>query len=110
MIENSPGFTVDGTHVDNEMLKVDICGTEDGRQVAWVKVNKDGTVSFLNQEGTTASCSLDNNLKVGSKCSVIDIEPSSSATVASVTKQTSASAPITSQSGASASAEVLSST
>lgn len=50
-------------------MKVDICGTENGEQVAWVTVNKNGTVSFLNREGNTSSCMLENGLKVPSGCS-----------------------------------------
>jgi hypothetical protein len=106
MIEILPGFTVDGSHVDNEMLQVDICGIEDGRQVAWVKVNNDGTVSFSNQQGTIASCSLDNGLKVGSKCSVTDRGPLQSTTATSARRQSSTSNPATSQFGTSTSVKL----
>ena len=51
-------------------MKVDICGTENGERVAWVTVNKNGTVSFLNRQGDTSSCMLENGLKVPSGCSI----------------------------------------
>lgn len=108
-IETLPGFNVNGTQINNETLKLDICGTIDGRQVAWVNVTKDGTVSFLNQQGTTATCSLDDDFNVGSKCSVTDTGPSHSATAVPVSRQTSATTPITSQSGASSSERGVSS-
>jgi hypothetical protein len=106
MIEILPGFTVDGSHVNNEMFQVDICGTEDGRQVAWVKVNNDGTVSFSNQQGAIASCSLDNGLKVGSKCSFTDSEPLQSTTATSARRQSFTLNPITSQFGTSTSVKL----
>lgn len=94
-----PDFTVSG-----EGLKLNICGTEDGQQVAWVDVNKKGTVSFLNQQGNTFSCALDNDFKVDSKCSAASV----STTYA--TSLSSTSTPITSQSRPSTSASSLSST
>lgn len=51
-------------------MTVDICGTENGEQVAWMTVNKNGTVTFLNRQGDTSSCMLENGLKVPSKCSI----------------------------------------
>lgn len=49
-------------------MKVDICGTEDGEQVAWVTVNKNGRVTFLNRQGETSSCILKNGLQIPSSC------------------------------------------
>ncbi|KAJ5146603.1 uncharacterized protein N7515_001167, partial [Penicillium bovifimosum] len=103
-------FNVNGTHINNETLKLDICGTIDGRQVAWVNVTKDGTVSFLNQQGTIGTCSLDDDFNVGSKCSVTETGPSYSATALPVSRQTSATTSITSQPGASSSERGVSST
>ncbi|KAJ5117444.1 hypothetical protein N7448_011076 [Penicillium atrosanguineum] len=54
---------------DPNTLKIDTCRAEDGRQVSWINVNKDSTVSFENQQGDTANCKLNDNLKVGSRCS-----------------------------------------
>ncbi|KAJ5971784.1 uncharacterized protein N7479_001702, partial [Penicillium vulpinum] len=59
-----------GAGFDDKSVKVDICGTENGEQVAWVTVNKNGTVSFLNRQGDTSSCMLENGLKVPSGCSI----------------------------------------
>jgi hypothetical protein len=59
-----------GADSDEKSVKVDICGTENGEQVAWVTVNKNGTVAFLNREGDTSSCMLENGLQVPSKCSI----------------------------------------
>jgi hypothetical protein len=81
------GFAIKGSSVKNQTVKLDICGKEDGRQVAWVNAKKDGTVSFLNQQGTTATCALDDGFNVGSKCSVTDNSLSKSAIRTSVTRQ-----------------------
>lgn len=107
---NMPGFAIHGKHVDREAMKLDICGTENGRQVAWVTVNKDGTIAFLNREGSTASCSLDDDLKVGSKCSVGDIKSSQVTSGVLIQMQASTSTSMTSQSGAPSSADLWSST
>lgn len=95
--ESSLGFAMKGTLVKNETVKLDICGKEDGRQVAWVNVKKDGTVSFLNKQGTTATCALDDGFDVGSKCSVTDNGLSQSAARTSATRQSSIATPTTSQ-------------
>jgi hypothetical protein len=50
------------------MLVLDICGTENGQQAAWVNVNRNGSVFFSNRQGETSNCLLDNGFKVGSKC------------------------------------------
>lgn len=42
--------------------------TEDGHEVAWVAVNKDSSVSFMNIHGHALSCALDNGLQIGSQC------------------------------------------
>ncbi|CAG7933050.1 unnamed protein product [Penicillium olsonii] len=59
-----------GADSDDKAVTVDICGTENGEQVAWMTVNKNGTVTFLNRQGDTSSCMLENGLKVPSKCSI----------------------------------------
>ncbi|KAJ6019451.1 hypothetical protein N7522_001518 [Penicillium canescens] len=59
-----------GAGSDDKSVKIDICGTENGEQVAWVTVNKNGTVAFHNREGDTSSCTLENGLKVPSGCSI----------------------------------------
>lgn len=61
-------FAINGASSDAPFLKLDICGTEDGKQVAWVTVNRNGSVSFVNQQGETAQCVLNDNLKVRSRC------------------------------------------
>ncbi|KAJ5461016.1 uncharacterized protein N7458_002568 [Penicillium daleae] len=108
--KNCSNFAMNGTQVNNETLKLDICGTENGRQVAWVKINRNGAVSFLNQQGTTATCALDDDFNVGSKCSVMDIGQSQSATTIPTTRQISIATPTASQSGASVSTKDSSST
>lgn len=59
---------MNGTSTDVAMLKLDICGAENGQQAAWVNVNRNKSVSFINQQGETSDCVLDNGFKVGSKC------------------------------------------
>ncbi|KAJ5808857.1 hypothetical protein N7474_004984 [Penicillium riverlandense] len=61
-------FYINGTSTDATVLKLDICGTENGGQAAWVTVDKNSSVSFINQQGETSKCVLDNDFKVGSKC------------------------------------------
>lgn len=81
-------------------MKVDICGTENGEQVAWVTVNKNGTVSFLNRQGDTSSCMLENGLKVPSGCSIGNTGSSQTTTPISTASQSSFSTAIgTSTSG-----------
>lgn len=63
-------FAKEMLHHSDRSVKVDICGSENGHQVAWVTVNADGTITFINQQGLTASCILDNGLSVGSQCTV----------------------------------------
>ncbi|KAJ5404023.1 hypothetical protein N7509_003894 [Penicillium cosmopolitanum] len=69
--DDCSNFSINGTSTDAATLKLDICGTENGRQVAWMNVTRgngsDG-VSFRNQQGKEFCCLLDNNFKVGSKC------------------------------------------
>lgn len=58
------------TGTNKELVKVDIYSTEDGKQVAWVTVNKNGRVTFLNRQGETSSCILENSLQIPSSCSL----------------------------------------
>lgn len=81
-------------HSSDRSVKVDICGSEDGHQVAWVTVNVDGTVTFLNQQGLTSSCSLDNGLSVGSQCTVSEITSGHSSTPATANDHSWMSKPL----------------
>ncbi|KAJ5766677.1 uncharacterized protein N7511_004293 [Penicillium nucicola] len=83
-----------GAGSDDKSVKVDICGTENGEQVAWVTVNKNGTVSFLNRQGDTSSCMLENGLEVPSGCSVGNTVSSQATTPISTGSQTSFSTAI----------------
>ncbi|KAJ5483155.1 hypothetical protein N7530_002401, partial [Penicillium desertorum] len=83
-----------GAGSDDKSVKVDICGTENGEQVAWVTVNKDGTVSFLNRQGDTSSCMLENGLKVPSGCSIGNTGSSQTTTPISTGSQSSFSTAI----------------
>lgn len=56
---------------NDNAVKVDIC-LEDGQQAAWVAVNEDTTLSFMNAHGDTLSCMLENGLQVGSRCTIHD--------------------------------------
>ncbi|CAG8282843.1 unnamed protein product [Penicillium salamii] len=73
---------------DNSM-EVDICGTENGERIAWVTVNKNGIVTFLNRMGDTSSCTLENGLQVPSNCSIGNMVSSQSTTPISTTRQSS---------------------
>ncbi|CAG8303315.1 unnamed protein product [Penicillium salamii] len=74
---------------DNNSIKVDICGIEDREHVAWVTVSKNGTVTFLNREGDTSSCTLENGLQVFSNCSISNTVSSQSPTSISTSSQSS---------------------
>ncbi|KAJ5297287.1 uncharacterized protein N7443_008180 [Penicillium atrosanguineum] len=75
---STPFAQLDGKDCsDSGTMKLDICGTKDGQQLAWVDVDKKGTVSFLNIQGDTFTCALDNNFMVGSKCSPASASASS---------------------------------
>ncbi|KAI3112721.1 hypothetical protein CBS147330_9903 [Penicillium roqueforti] len=57
-----------GNRHELNMLKVDVCGTEDGSPVAWIQVNRTGLVTFSNVNGNQSSCVLNDGLKAGSWC------------------------------------------
>ncbi|KAJ9478554.1 hypothetical protein VN97_g13184 [Penicillium thymicola] len=57
-----------GNRHELNMLKVDVCGTEDGSPVAWIQVNRTGLVTFSNINGNQSSCVLNDGLKAGSWC------------------------------------------
>ncbi|KAJ5117854.1 uncharacterized protein N7443_001761 [Penicillium atrosanguineum] len=66
---SAPFAKLDGKDCsDHDTVKLDICGTKDGQQLAWVDVDKKGTVSFLNIQGNTFTCALDNKFMMDSKC------------------------------------------
>ncbi|KAJ5473987.1 hypothetical protein N7475_003553 [Penicillium sp. IBT 31633x] len=73
----------DGTRKEYSVLNVDTCGTEKDRPVAWIQINKNGLVTFFNQNGNIAACTLDNGLKVGSWCSASDSLSTTSLSVSS---------------------------
>ncbi|CAG8355190.1 unnamed protein product [Penicillium salamii] len=74
---------------DNNSIKVDICGTENREHFAWVTVNRNGTVTFLNREGDTSSCTLENGLQVFSNCSIGNTVSSQSPTSISTSSRSS---------------------
>ncbi|KAJ5704447.1 hypothetical protein N7536_000136 [Penicillium majusculum] len=59
---------VNGNRHELNVLKVDVCGTEDGSPVAWIQVNRTGLVTFSNINGNQSSCVLNDGLKAGSWC------------------------------------------
>ncbi|CAG8344745.1 unnamed protein product [Penicillium salamii] len=63
---------VNGTRKNVSVLNVDACGTENGMPAAWIWVNQGGLVTFFNQGGDQAECTLNDKFKVGSWCSAAD--------------------------------------
>ncbi|KAJ6061425.1 uncharacterized protein N7446_005545 [Penicillium canescens] len=59
---------VNGNRHGLNVLKVNVCGTEDGSPAAWIQVNHTGLVTFSNKNGNHVSCMLNSGLKAGSWC------------------------------------------
>jgi len=78
---------------DDDMIKLDICGTKKGHQIAWVTLNEESTVTFHNVGGDTSSCRLDKGLSVGSKCSISNTISSQTLSSMPESSQYSVSAP-----------------
>ncbi|CAG7965386.1 unnamed protein product [Penicillium salamii] len=79
------------THTGYPMRGAEACGTENGSSAAWVQVEKSGVITFYNFQGDKSTCTLDNKLKHGSRCTASDLIPStkSSSTESSSTKSSS---------------------
>ncbi|KAJ5337440.1 uncharacterized protein N7506_005462 [Penicillium brevicompactum] len=56
------------THPGYPMRGAEACGTENNSSAAWVKVKKTGVITFYNFQGDSSTCTLDNGLKHGSRC------------------------------------------
>ncbi|KAJ5186456.1 hypothetical protein N7449_011220 [Penicillium cf. viridicatum] len=82
---------IKGVRKDFTVLNVDTCGTEDSHPVAWIQVNNHGDVTFFNQGGKKAGCTLDRALKVGSWCSASDLTSSSVSSTSTLSKSSSSS-------------------
>ncbi|KAJ5346801.1 uncharacterized protein N7506_000054 [Penicillium brevicompactum] len=87
---------VDGLRVEMATLNVGICGTQEGRPVAWIEIKKSGHVTFSNKDGAQAGCKLDDSFKVGSSCTVSNAIKSPTASTTSTLK-TSSTTTVTSQ-------------
>lgn len=72
---------VDGKRKDVATLNVAVCGTENGKPVAWITVNQTGVVTFHNRNGDKSECTLNNGLKTGSRCNTSDPNPKTSSPV-----------------------------
>ncbi|KAJ5981101.1 hypothetical protein N7481_008399 [Penicillium waksmanii] len=76
------------------------CGQVDGKNEAWIRVEKTGEVIFSNLNGDKAKCKLDNGLNTGSSCSASDYKPLTS-TSAGPSSSLAASYSSTAESGSS---------
>ncbi|KAF3399929.1 hypothetical protein F1880_008422 [Penicillium rolfsii] len=57
-----------------ENTRVEVaCGTENGSPAAWIEVERDGQVTFFNQNGDKSTCVLNDGHKVGSWCNATDL-------------------------------------
>ncbi|KAJ5267274.1 hypothetical protein N7478_010082 [Penicillium angulare] len=92
---------IDGTHKAFSVLNVGACDT------AWNRVNQNGLVTFFNQAGDEAECTLNDCLSVGSWCSATDIEVTS--TSVSLSYSTKATSPANSPATSSVTSSVTSS-
>jgi hypothetical protein len=66
------------------------CGTENGSRAAWIEVERDGQVTFYNQNGDKSTCFLKDGYKIGSWCNASDLHASTTLSSVSVTATTSA--------------------
>jgi hypothetical protein len=76
---------VDGRRKDVAILDVAVCGTENGKPVAWTTVNQTGVVTFHNRSGDKSECTLNNGLKTGSWCNTSDPNPRTSSPMRDLT-------------------------
>ncbi|KAJ5404030.1 hypothetical protein N7509_003901 [Penicillium cosmopolitanum] len=60
---------VDEIRLGLSYIDVATCGKIDGKNEAWIRVEKTGEVTFFNMNGDKANCTLDNGLNTGSSCS-----------------------------------------
>ncbi|KAJ5531443.1 hypothetical protein N7527_004836 [Penicillium freii] len=86
---------VNGNRHELNMLKVDVCGTEDGSPVAWIQVNRTGLVTFSNINGNQSSCVLNDGLKAGSWCITTEELDKTNSPCYSSTRTPSSSTPST---------------
>ncbi|CAG7969807.1 unnamed protein product [Penicillium salamii] len=79
------------THPGYPMRGAEACGTENNSSAAWVKVEKTGVITFYNFQGDSSTCTLDNRLKHGSRCTASNLIHStkSSSTESSSTESSS---------------------
>lgn len=82
-----------GIRHEYAVLNVDACGTIDGLPAAWIHVDQTGLVTFSNQNGDQASCTLDNGFKVGSSCISSGLTSAHSSSLSSVPIMRTASVP-----------------
>jgi hypothetical protein len=61
------------------------CGTENGSPAAWIEVERDGQVTFFNQNGDKSTCVLNDGYKVGSWCNATDLLTPTTSSSASLT-------------------------
>lgn len=69
---------------ENTRIEV-VCGTENGSPAAWIEVERDGQVTFFNQNGDKSTCVLNDGYKVGSWCNATDLLTPTTSSSASLT-------------------------
>lgn len=69
---------------ENTRIEV-ACGTENGSPAAWIEVERDGQVTFFNQNGDKSTCALNDGYKVGSWCNATDLLTLTTSSSVSVT-------------------------
>lgn len=103
---------VQNSLIDLSYIDVAACGQVNGKNAAWIMVNKTGEVTFFNQNGDKAKCKLDNGLNTGSSCSTSDFKSLTDSIVSlssspATSKASSLASPISSASAAESSSESL---
>ena len=59
-------------------------GTENGSPAAWIEVERDGQVTFFNQNGDKSTCVLNDGYKIRSWCNATDLFAPTTSSSASV--------------------------
>ncbi|KAK5807566.1 hypothetical protein VI817_001824 [Penicillium citrinum] len=96
-------FAYKNSRIGLSFVDIGACGMSNGKNVAWIQVDRTGEVTFFNQNGDKAKCQLDNGLKTGSSCTAVDTDTSTSASTTqseSNSSTSTTSTPTTSSSSA----------
>ncbi|KAJ5109910.1 hypothetical protein N7532_002555 [Penicillium argentinense] len=83
---------VNGTRKDSASIDVAACGTENGKNVAWILVNQTGEVTFFNQNGDKAgSCNASDHEPLTTTSAILPLSLPATSTPAQGSSSSTAS-------------------